>query len=82
MNSSIPGPSVARVDYLDWEVEDEQYPSADIVLGADIVYDCRVIPGLVNTLIRLLASRGSIAYIVSTIRNGYLQMVPLLFIMD
>jgi Lysine methyltransferase len=58
-----------RVDALDWEnpVEGEELP--DLVLGADIVYDSRIIPALVTTLVKLLSHAG-VAYIVSTIRNS------------
>jgi predicted nicotinamide N-methyase len=61
-----------RVEYLDWEQEEEGERSRllpDVVLGADIVYDARVIPSLVSTLSWLLGA-GAVAYIVSTIRNG------------
>jgi predicted nicotinamide N-methyase len=59
----------ARVEELDWEDVLEQDQLADVVLGADIVYDSRIIPALVATLIRLLSQSG-VAYIVSTIRNS------------
>jgi predicted nicotinamide N-methyase len=60
----------ARVKNLDWDEEewDHELQLPDIVLGADIVYDPRVIPSLVATLTKLLAP-GAVAYIVSTLRN-------------
>ena len=62
--------AAARVEHLDWEqVEWTRDRLPDVVLGADIVYDSRVIPSLVVMLKQLLAA-GGIAYIVSTIRNG------------
>jgi len=66
---SVNGVGAGRVEYLDWEQEREDEQLPDIVLGADIVYDARVIPSLVKTLTRLLGG-GGVAYIVSTIRNG------------
>ncbi len=68
VNNAVAG----RVEHLDWEQEEEGERSRllpDVVLGADIVYDARVIPSLVSTLAWLLGA-GAVAYIVSTVRNG------------
>jgi predicted nicotinamide N-methyase len=67
VNNAVAG----RVEHLDWEEEEGERSRLlpDVVLGADIVYDARIIPSLVSTLSRLLGA-GAVAYIVSTIRNG------------
>ncbi len=67
VNAAVGG----RVEHLDWEQEEGERSRLlpDVVLGADIVYDARVIPSLVRTLSWLLQA-GAVAYIVSTIRNG------------
>ena len=61
---------VVRVEELDWEsVSESNLPcKPDILLGADIVFDGRVIPSLVNT-IHLLLSSSSKAHIACTVRN-------------
>jgi len=56
-----------QVENLDWEMDEVGF-SPDIVLGADIVFDTRIIPDLVRTLAKLL-ERGAKAIIASTIRR-------------
>ena len=61
-----------KVEDLDWEaVSESSLPShPDILLGADIVFDGRVIPCLVNTInIFLSVSPSCMAHIACTIRN-------------
>ncbi|KAL1475313.1 hypothetical protein MTO96_019979 [Rhipicephalus appendiculatus] len=60
----------ARVETLHWGEHEsfEERCTADIILGADLVYDPEVVPALVVTLAALLAHGGT-AYIASTIRN-------------
>ena len=59
-----------RVEELDWESISESsfQMKPDILLGADIVFDGRVIPSLVST-IHLLLSSSSKAHIACTVRN-------------
>lgn len=60
----------ARVETLCWGDHEnfEERCTADVILGADLVYDPEVVPALVATLAALLAHGGT-AYIASTIRN-------------
>ena len=64
--------AVVRVEELDWEsVSESSLPcKPDILLGADIVFDGRVIPSLVRTIHLLLSSSSSCkAHIACTVRN-------------
>ena len=64
--------TVVRVEELDWEsVSESSLPcQPDILLGADIVFDGRVIPSLVRTIHLLLSSSSSCeAHIACTVRN-------------
>ena len=58
---------------LDWEAETPQtdnFADIDVVLGADIVFDSRIIPDLVKTIKSLINRKlDSLAFIASTIRN-------------
>ena len=58
---------------LDWESETpetDNFADVDVVLGADIVFDSRIIPDLVKTIQTLLSRNfNSLAFIASTIRN-------------
>ncbi len=59
------------MELLDWEVgPDWSTHLPDMVVGADIVFDSRVVASLVATLLKLLSPGRSIAYSVSTIRNS------------
>ena len=63
---------MVRVEELDWEsVSESSLPcQPDILLGADIVFDGRVIPSLVRTIHLLLSSSSSCeAHIACTVRN-------------
>ncbi|KAH6942657.1 hypothetical protein HPB50_008980 [Hyalomma asiaticum] len=59
-----------RVEMLCWGDHESFAESctADVILGADLVYDPEVVPALVETLTALL-EKGGTAYIASTIRN-------------
>lgn len=59
-----------RVEMLRWGDHESFVESctADVILGADLVYDPEVVPALVETLTALL-KKGGTAYIASTIRN-------------
>ena len=62
----------ATVTMLDWETfsETEEELEADLVLGADIVFDPEVLPSLVRTVRSLLARRGdSRALVACCVRN-------------
>merc|ERR1712008_606664 len=64
--------SVVRVEELDWEsFSESNLPiKPDILLGADIVFDGRVIPSLVHTIHLFLSSSSSCeAHIACTVRN-------------
>ena len=65
-----------QVENLDWEMDEVGF-SPDIVLGADIVFDTRIIPDLVRTLAKLL-ERGAKAIIASTIRERYDHLIATL----
>ena len=56
---------------LDWETFSEaEEVEADLVLGADIVFDPEVLPSLVRTVRTLLARRGdSRALVACCVRN-------------
>ena len=63
---------VVKVEELDWEsVSESSLPNKpDILLGADIVFDGRVIPSLVRTIHLLLSTPSSCkAHIACTVRN-------------
>ena len=50
--------------------ETDNFADVDVVLGADIVFDSRIIPDLVKTIQTLLSRNfNSLAFIASTIRN-------------
>ena len=56
---------------LDWETfSEEEEVEADLVLGADIVFDPELLPSLVRTVRTLLARRGdSRALVACCVRN-------------
>ncbi|KAL3172443.1 hypothetical protein MRX96_043355 [Rhipicephalus microplus] len=60
----------ARVETLHWGEHEsfEERCTADVILGADLVYDPQVVPALVTTLAAVL-EHGGTAYIASTVRN-------------
>ncbi|XP_075558189.1 protein-lysine N-methyltransferase EEF2KMT isoform X2 [Dermacentor variabilis] len=60
----------ARVEMLRWGDHENfrEHCTADVILGADLVFDPAVVPALVATLAALLAHGGT-AYIASTVRN-------------
>ena len=57
------------LEVLDWE-EDRKDRRPDLVLGADIVFDPRILTALVSTIGNLLRKEGSRAIICSTVRNA------------
>jgi len=63
--------TLARVRGLDWETFSEtEALCADLILGADIVFDPSLLPSLVNTLRALLANRKkSRALLACCVRN-------------
>ena len=65
------GGTVVRVMELNWEEFDEETKlDADIILGADIVFDPRLLPSLVKTLAILIRrGEGCEAYLVCCVRN-------------
>ena len=62
---------MVRVMELNWEEFDEETKlDADIILGADIVFDPRLLPSLVKTLgILIRRGEGCEAYLVCCVRN-------------
>ena len=80
-NLSTPLSTLYSVEQLDWENETATSAglSPDIVLGADIVFDKRVIPHLVLTLHRLLQGGGR-GFIASTIRNDVMDCIVMEFL--
>nr|XP_054925697.1 protein-lysine N-methyltransferase EEF2KMT-like isoform X4 [Dermacentor andersoni] len=59
-----------RAEMLRWGDHEDfrEHCTADVILGADLVFDPAVVPALVATLAALLAHGGT-AYIASTVRN-------------
>ena len=70
MKCSQQNPDI-RIAELDWEeFSDSTEFNADVILGADIVYDPQLIPSLVNTLVVLLKkSVTTVAYLSCCVRN-------------
>lgn len=61
-----------KVEQLWWGTDDDflSEQSFDLVLGADVTYDTRVLPDLISTISRLLGRKlGSMAIIAATLRN-------------
>jgi hypothetical protein len=63
--------TVARVMELNWEEFDEETKlDADIIFGADLVFDPRLLPSLVKTLAILIKrGAGCEAFLVCCVRN-------------
>ena len=59
--------SRARVELLDWCVGGSV--EADLIVGADIVFDKDIIPALVNVIVKAVNRNGCEAVISSVIRN-------------
>lgn len=69
MNTELQ-PTSYEVSFLDWEgASPPSHLRPDIVVGADIVFDPSLVPGLVATVKALLARKNGNAYICSTKRN-------------
>ena len=59
-----------EIKLLDWEqeIQEDGIEQIDIVIGSDIVFDSRIIPGLVST-IKLALQKAETAIIANVIRN-------------
>ena len=59
-----------EIKLLDWEqdIQEDDIEQIDMVIGSDIVFDSRIIPGLVST-IKLALQKAEIAIIANVIRN-------------
>ena len=69
MNTEL-HPTSYEVSFLDWEgASRPSHLRPDIVVGADIVFDPSLVPGLVATIKALLARKNGDAYICSTKRD-------------
>jgi len=70
MKSSEQNPDI-RIAELNWEeFSDATEFNADVILGADIVYDPQLLPSLVNTLVILLEkSANTVSYLSCCVRN-------------
>ena len=63
-----------KVQKLDWiNFFEEDLPSADVIVGSDLVFSVDLLPGLVNLIKKLLLKnqkRNCKAFIACTHRNG------------